>query len=282
MDGAQRPCPTPPGPDDRFAQLHLPAHWQAVDFISDLHLQSADRATASAWMEWMDRRSPSSSDALFILGDLFEVWIGDDALEADEAVCAEAPFLRECAQALKRLSRRMPVYFMAGNRDFLLGPRAAGTCGMILLPDPTVLHWRGDAWLLSHGDALCVDDVPYQEFRQTVRSPGWQESFLARPLPERESIARGLRQQSESRKHQSGHDPLLWADVDTSEARHWLGDAHAGILIHGHTHRPARHALGDAMERWVLSDWDARPPILRAEVLRLAPDGLHRLPLKQA
>lgn len=282
MDGAQRPCPTPPGPDDRFAQLRLPAHWQAVEFISDLHLQSGARATAAAWRGWLDKRQRAGVDALFILGDLFEVWTGDDALDASEQVCPEAPFLRECADALAQLATRLPIYFMAGNRDFLLGRQAAQRCGMTLLPDPTVLHWREGAWLLSHGDALCLADAPYQQFRQEVRSPAWQAAFLARPLPEREAIARSLREQSESRKAQHGPDPSLWADVDDAAAAQWLRDARATVLIHGHTHRPARHALADGLVRWVLSDWDAQATPPRADALRLDPDGLHRLPLKPA
>lgn len=280
MNGAQRPCPTPPGPTDRFAQLRIPAHWQAVKFISDVHLHAGAAATASVWLDWL-RDQHTNIDALFILGDLFEVWVGDDALDASEAVCPEAPFLRACADALARLGERIPVYFMAGNRDFLLGRQAADRCGMIILPDPTVLHWREGAWLLSHGDELCLADVPYQTFRKEVRSPAWQKAFLEKPLTDRETIARDLRQQSESRKQQQGHDPSLWADVDSAAAVQWLQDAGARALIHGHTHRPARHSLATDLERWVLGDWDAEATPARAEVLRLDPNGLHRLPLKR-
>lgn len=279
MNGAQRPCPTPPGPADRFVQLRLPAHWQAVEFISDVHLHTGAPATAAIWLDWLEN-DHASIDALFILGDLFEVWVGDDVLEAADAICPEAPFLRQCADALARLGEHIPVYFMAGNRDFLMGSKAADRCGMTILPDPTVMHWRDSAWLLSHGDELCLADVAYQTFRKEVRSDEWQKAFLARPLTEREAIARDLRRQSESRKQHQGQDPSLWADVNNAAAVQCLQDAKASVLIHGHTHRPALHSLAPGLERWVLSDWDAETRPARAEVLRLDMKGLSRRPLK--
>lgn len=280
MTGAPSPRPAPTGQSDRLAELHAPVQWQAVDFISDLHLQSGDAATADAWLDWLDGPASSRTDAVVILGDLFEVWIGDDVLETSEAACPEAPFLRRCADALQRLSQTVPVYFMAGNRDFLLGESAARRCGLTLLPDPTVLQWHGQRWLLSHGDSLCLADVDYQRFRQQVRSQDWQADFLRKPLVERENLARQLRQQSQDLKRRHAHDPSLWADVDAQAAADLVTAAGARGLIHGHTHRPARHMLAAGQERWVLSDWDmsADPP--RAQILRLDAQGLHRLPLK--
>ncbi len=266
---------------DRFAELRAPAQWQAVDFISDLHLQVSDPATFDVWQQYLQRPSADRADALFILGDLFEVWVGDDVLDAP-ADRAEPAFWRRCAALLQAHSQRTPVYFMAGNRDFLLGQAGLRACGMQALADPTVLDFMGQRWLLSHGDALCLDDTDYMRFRAQVRTPDWQSTFLAQPLAEREAVARGLRQQSEARKRSNAHDPALWADVDTQAARQWLRHAGAPTLIHGHTHRPAAHDLGDGLQRVVLSDWDATAQTPRAEVLRLTAAGLRRLPLKTA
>ncbi|NWF45444.1 UDP-2,3-diacylglucosamine diphosphatase [Hydrogenophaga sp. D2P1] len=268
----------PESTPDRFATLRAPAHWQAVDFISDLHLQAAEPATLALWQHYLQHPPAQRADALFILGDLFEVWIGDDVLAPEASDTAS--FWHTCAQLLREYSRHTMVYFMHGNRDFLLGTRALDACGMQGLDDPTVLEFRGQRWLLSHGDALCLADTDYQQFRAVVRSADWQRDFLAKPLSEREAIARGLREQSEARKRGSAHDPSLWADVDAGAAREWLQVAGSQTLIHGHTHRPDQHDLGQGLRRVVLSDWDptALPP--RADVLRLrAQDGLQRLPL---
>ncbi|MDP2263381.1 MAG: UDP-2,3-diacylglucosamine diphosphatase [Hydrogenophaga sp.] len=272
-------------PPDRFAELHAPAQWQAVEFISDLHLHAADPATFAAWRRWLERPSAQRADALFVLGDLFEVWVGDDLLDAPATggeADTERAFYRACAAHLNAYSKHTPVYFMHGNRDFLLGPAGLQRCGMQGLSDPTVLCFLGQHWLLSHGDALCLDDTDYMRFRAAVRQPEWAREFLARPLDEREAIARQLRQQSEARKQGSAGDPQPWTDVDAEAARTWLARAGAGTLIHGHTHRPAQHQLSATQQRVVLSDWDlaARPP--RAEVLSLDAQGLHRVALAPA
>lgn len=264
---------------DRFAQWRAPAHWQAVDCISDLHLQAGEPATFDAWRAWLSRPVGERADALLILGDLFEVWVGDDALQGDGP---DAAFWRQCALALHEHARTTPTYFMAGNRDFLLGPSGLQACGMQTLDDPTVLDFAGQRWLLSHGDELCLADTDYQRFRAQVRSPGWQRTFLAQPLGQREATARDLRRQSEARKQASGGDPSLWADVDTAAARRWLQAAGAATLIHGHTHQPAEHDLGDGLRRVVLSDWDLAAPTPRAQVLRIGAQGLQRMPLKTA
>jgi UDP-2,3-diacylglucosamine hydrolase len=243
----------------RFAELHAPAHWRVVDFISDLHLQVGDPLTLQAWERYM---AQTRADAVFILGDLFEVWVGDDGQQAQDE---DARFERHCIEVLLSASGRCAVHFMHGNRDFLLGPASARAGGFTLLDDPTVLVLGEQRWLLTHGDALCLDDAEYLQFRAQVRTPAWQQAFLTKPLAERRAIARGLRQQSEDRK-KSGKS---YADVDAAMTRDWLRTASADTMIHGHTHQPADHDLGQGRLRHVLSDWDAaaRPP--RAEVLRL-------------
>lgn len=236
---------------------------KSVDFISDLHLQASEPATFSAWQRYMQN---TPADAVFILGDLFEVWVGDDLLE-------ERGFEVQCAQVIKQTAARVPTFFMHGNRDFLVGNDLMTACNTTLLADPTVLSFNHQRWLLSHGDALCLDDVDYMQFRQQVRSADWQQTFLAKPLAERQAIARDLRQQSETRK-ESGAE---YADVDTNAARQWLQQAESATLIHGHTHKPAMHDMGDGLQRVVLSDWDAAATLPRAEVLRLSAQGLHRI-----
>jgi UDP-2,3-diacylglucosamine hydrolase len=268
---------------DCFAELRAPAHWRAVDFFSDLHLQASDPLTFEAWRRYLQRPTDQRADALFILGDLFEVWVGDDALlpQADDAHHPERQFQRDCVALLREHSRHTPTFFMAGNRDFLLGPAALMAAGMVGLSDPTVLVFRQQAWLLSHGDALCLEDVDYMLFRAEVRSPKWQQDFLSQPLCKREALARDLRARSEARKVLQRGDASLWADVDAEAAKRWLLRAGAHTLIHGHTHRPARHSLGERdgvpLERVVLSDWDlgAKPP--RADVLQLNAQGLNRI-----
>jgi UDP-2,3-diacylglucosamine hydrolase len=246
-------------------ELIAASSWRAIDFISDLHLQASELATFNAWQRYMQT---TPADAVFILGDLFEVWVGDDVLQA-------RGFEHQCAQVIQQTAARAPTFFMHGNRDFLAGNGLMTSSNTTLLNDPTVLNFNDQRWLLSHGDALCLDDTAYMAFRQQVRSAGWQQTFLAKPLAERQAIARGLRQQSEARK-QSGAE---YADVCPQAARQLLLKAGASTLVHGHTHKPATHDLGDGLQRVVLSDWDAlaKPP--RAEVLRLSGAGLQRIAL---
>ena len=238
--------PALPGMD-----LRAPSHWLVVDFISDLHLQAAEPATFQAWQCYMGR---TAADAVFILGDLFEVWVGDDVLQDPRS------FEHECAAILRGTAQRIPVYLLHGNRDFLMGQSLMDACACTLLPDPTLLHTTSGRWLLSHGDELCVDDVDYQDFRRQVRSPQWQADFLTQPLTQRLDIARGLRARSEARKREE----LEYADVDTAAALGWLTQYGAEHLIHGHTHKPGFHQLDTTHDRTVLTDWDllADPPRL--------------------
>lgn len=247
-----------------------------MDFVSDLHLQAGESATAQCFRHYLQ---DCQADALFILGDLFEVWIGDDLLDAsadERAADCEYDFLASICADLRAFSARRALFVMHGNRDFLLGARFAAASGARLIPDPTLLRWGEQRLLLSHGDALCLDDVDYLTFRDQVRRPDWQAAFLARPLSERASFARDLRAQSEARKQ----DPQIsWADVDTSLARDWLQACQANQLVHGHTHRTARHELGDGLQRLVLSDWDVDAQPARAEALRLDTGGWRRIAL---
>jgi len=259
----------------RMAELAAPPAWRTVDFISDLHLSADEPATFAAWQHYLQ---DTPADAVFILGDLFEVWIGDDAVSADFRARPESGFENRCARVLAQAGSRLALFFMHGNRDFLVGQTLMQLCNATLLNDPTVLAFAGQRWLLTHGDALCLDDTDYLQFRQQVRATPWQQDFLARPLAERQAIARDMRRQSEARK-QSGAD---YADVDRAAARQWLEAAQARTLIHGHTHKPARHDLGQGYSRVVLSDWDAQAPKPRADLLRLTASGLQRIALLPA
>ncbi len=184
----------------RRGELVAPAHWSAIDFVSDLHLQAGEPGTARAFSDYL---KASQADALFILGDLFEVWIGDDLLSADpalRAVASEYDFLIGLCAELRAFSARHALFVLRGNRDFLLGADFAAASGATLLDDPTRLRWRDQSVLLSHGDALCLDDADYLAFRAQVRAPGWQAAFLAQSLPERAAFAHSLRAQSAARK----------------------------------------------------------------------------------
>ena len=245
-----------------FFEFNAPPHWQAVDFISDLHLSEAMPRTFDAWAAHLLH---TRADAVFILGDLFEVWLGDDA-----RACA---FERRCVDVLAEAARHRVVAMMVGNRDFLLGAAALQACGMTGLPDPTVLAAWGRRTLLSHGDALCLGDRPYQAFRREVRSSAWQAAFLARPLADRVRLAAEMRSASAARQRFDGD---ARADVDSIEAVRWMRAVAAGELVHGHTHRPGSNLLAPGFTRHVLSDWDL-DSARRAEVLRLRRDGCQRI-----
>ena len=241
------------------ALSHLPSvdvsAWQHLTFISDLHLQASQQTTFQVWRQAMQSLQ---TNALFILGDLFEVWVGDDILEAPEG-----DFERQCCAVLRQMADRCPVYWMVGNRDFLWGVKAAQESGMQTLQDPCVVETMQERWLLSHGDALCIADTAYQAFRQQVRSSQWQSDFLSKPLAQRLQIARELRAQSEALKQTQ----TVWVDVDNAAALASLQQYGASMLIHGHTHQPAIHTLSADHQRCVLSDWDASATPARAQWL---------------
>ena len=246
--------------------------WQSIDFISDLHLDESRPQTLAAWQRYM---SCTTADAVLILGDLFELWVGDDM--------RHQPFEALCTQTLTQAGQRLWLGLMMGNRDFLLAQDMAQACHAHALDDPFVLKAFGQRHLLTHGDAWCLTDTDYLAFRKMVRNSDWQHQFLSASLTQRLDTARHIRVQSEARKQVSTLE--VWADVDPDTAAQCL-QAHESLsLIHGHTHRPASQtfALVDAM-RHVLSDWeldDAFAPH-RAEVLRLSATGFRRLSLEQA
>ena len=233
-----------------------PSNWRMVDFLSDVHLDASEAATFNAWAHHLNT---TPADALFILGDLFEVWIGDDTQD---------PFHLQCMEVLRATVKRMPVFFMCGNRDFLVAKQWLQSTGVQGLQDPCVLELAEQKVLLSHGDALCIDDTDYMAFRKQVRSSAWQEAFLAKPLSERQQIAKDLRTQSKARQQKQTD----YVDVDANTARVWLLENDCKLLIHGHTHRPALHDLGNGLSRMVLSDWEALATPSRLEVLRWTQD----------
>lgn len=230
-----------------------PAYMRLL-FISDLHLAPEAPRTVEAFLAFL--RGPAvGADALYILGDLFEYWLGDD--DCDSA------FNQPLLAALHALSASgTPISFIAGNRDFLAAHGFAEAAGLSLQPDPYLLEVGGQRLLLSHGDALCTDDVAYQAYRQQVRNPAVQADFLSRPMPERRAIIQGLRERSEQAKQGKAYEIM---DVNADALAHLLRENGYPVLIHGHIHRPALHRLevdGRPCERWVLSDWHGAAPYL--------------------
>jgi UDP-2,3-diacylglucosamine hydrolase len=255
-----------------FRELVAPRDWHRIDLISDLHLQQAEPVTFDAFATYL---RTTAADAVLILGDLFEVWVGDDArFEGFDARCTE--LLQEAAS-------RLSLCFMAGNRDFLVGAEMLQHCGITALPDPSVLVAFGERVLLTHGDALCLADTGYQRVRAELRSEAWRTRMLALPLAQRRAIAAQARNASQAHQaEQNRRQPEGYADVDAASAVQWMHLAAAPVLVHGHTHRPANEELAPGFTRMVLSDWalDHAPP--RAEVLRLSTRGFERLSLAQA
>lgn len=236
-----------------------------IDLLSDVHLSPTMPRTAAAWRRHL---TTTPAQAIVILGDLFEAWVGDDA----GAVAGS--FEAEQLAALATAARTREAALMVGNRDFLLGPALLAAHGVQALQDPCELQAFGQCWLLSHGDAQCLADVDYQRFRAIVRSPEWQAGFLAQPLHERMRQAAEMR--DASRQHQAGRTD--WPDVDPDEIERQL-DKHAGCrgIVHGHTHRPGDHAVAAGRSRLVLGDWDLDHAAPRASVLRLTRAGWQRL-----
>jgi UDP-2,3-diacylglucosamine hydrolase len=224
-------------------------HFDAV-FASDVHLSAAHPATTEAFLAFVDAAVVGRTPRFFILGDLFEYWVGDDD-EEDALAVHVAARLHAVADS------GVAIAFMAGNRDFLVGTAFAAAAGMTLLPDPYRESIGGNELLLSHGDALCTDDVDYQRFRAMVRNPAWQQGFLAKPLAERRMMVAGARQQSEAAKQVKSAEIM---DVNVAAVQALLTAHPHATLVHGHTHRPARHlhAADDGpRQRIVLTDWDA-------------------------
>ena len=215
-------------------------------FISDLH-HAEVRPEANELFFGFLERDAAGADALYVLGDLFEYWIGDDDLdEPFNAVIVG--FFRRLTGAGTRL------YFMHGNRDFLVGEGFAAATGAVLLADPTVM----DEVLLMHGDTLCTDDIDYQRWRRTARAPEWQRDFLAKPVAERRAVVHGLREKSKEVIQAKTADIM---DVNEDAVRETFRRHGVTRLVHGHTHRPGVHRIdvdGKRCERWVLPDWYGR------------------------
>lgn len=226
----------------------------AVLFISDLHIDAARPAIVDQFLSFLETDAASAA-ALYILGDLFESWIGDDA--ADSAQLATIAGLR----ALTSLG--VPCFVMHGNRDFLMSREFCRMSGAQLLPDPLIVTLFGEPVLVMHGDALCTDDNPYQRLRATVRNAHWQAQFLALPIEARRALAGAARAGSQA--HNASMQPNI-TDVNPDSVATALRGAGTTTLLHGHTHRPAIHALqvdGRACTRIVLGDWYQQGSVLR-------------------
>jgi UDP-2,3-diacylglucosamine hydrolase len=236
-------------------------------FVSDLHLDAARPRLLELFLRFVADEC-TSADALYILGDLFEYWVGDDDPQ---------PVAVEVAKSLSALTHSgIRAYFLRGNRDFLLGDTYAARCGLRILPDPCVIDLYGQPTLLMHGDTLCTDDLAYQAFRRQSRDPAWQAMMLAQPLENRIALARHAR--AKSIEHQLAVRPQASGDdagrediTDVSPATVEASFASFGVatLIHGHTHRPAIHRLnvaGRSRRRIVLGDWYEQGSVLRVDV----------------
>ncbi len=219
-------------------------------FISDLHLQPAHPATSVAFFDFLERHARRAQQ-LYLLGDLFEYWAGDDDIGD--------PYHQHIIAALRSVSDAgVAVYWIAGNRDFLVGAQFAAAAGLTLLPEIYVSEIGGQRLVVLHGDAQCTEDVKYMEFRAMVRQSAWQQQFVAMPLAQRKAIIAGMRENS--RKDQ-GNKSYEIMDVTPQAIRDVFAATGADVMIHGHTHRPALHSV-DGKRRYVLPDWepDAQPP----------------------
>ncbi|HEY6529175.1 MAG TPA: UDP-2,3-diacylglucosamine diphosphatase [Cellvibrionaceae bacterium] len=224
-------------------------------FISDLHLSPEHPEIIAAFVTFLTRLE--SGDDLYILGDFFDAWIGDDD---------DDPFALEVKNTLTQLTTRgVKGFMLTGNRDFLLGETFCQETGFVLLPQEHVITLNGERVLLMHGDSLCTDDKAYMEFRQMVRQPAWQAQVLSLPLPQRRALAAQLRQQSQSLNMMKAEDIM---DVNQSEVEARMRYWGVNKLIHGHTHRPSKHQFeikGIVYERLVLGDWEGNPKIVVAK-----------------
>jgi len=234
-------------------------------FISDLHLQPSSSATTALFLGFLEQHARRARQ-LYLLGDLFEYWAGDDDMET--------PYLRRIVDALHATSNAgVEIYWIAGNRDFLAGADFARAAGLTCLPDPYVAEIAGERVLLTHGDAQCTDDHDYQAFRLQVRNPQWQQAFLAQPLAQRKAIIEGMRKGS--REAQLGKSMEIM-DVNPGAIAALFDQTGTSLMIHGHTHRPAVHQH-DGRVRYVLPDWDGDVSPPRGGWLALDASGaIHR------
>ncbi len=246
-------------------------------FVSDLHLQPALPRTTQAFLDFLRQRARHAQQ-LYLLGDLFEAWVGDDDIAT--------PFNRRIVDAIRAVADcGVAVYWIAGNRDFLVGPEFAAAAGLTRLPDPFVARFEATAGagkgaqsiVLSHGDTLCTDDLGYMEFRSKVRATAWQQAFLALSLVRRRAIGAELRDGSRAEQRLK---PAEIMDVNRTAVAALFAASGTAMMIHGHTHRPARHAYDSAtgtQVRYVLPDWDCDTRPARGGWIALDAHGiLHR------
>jgi UDP-2,3-diacylglucosamine hydrolase len=217
-------------------------------FVSDVHLHASAPKTAEAFFSFLHRYA-IHAERLYLLGDLFEYWAGDDDLQT--------PFNRQVATELRRVAEAgVAVFWIGGNRDFLVGEKFASAAKLSLLPEPFVIRIGMHDLVLAHGDALCTDDVSYMSFRTQVRNQAWQDAFLSKPLDERKSIIEGMRSGSREAQRMKATDIM---DTNAEAVDELFRSTRASVMIHGHTHRPAHHVTGSGAglrARYVLPDWD--------------------------
>lgn len=233
----------------------------AALFISDLHLQEAQPSITAAFLAFLTQQAPRAQQ-LYLLGDLFEYWAGDDDIDD--------PYHRAIITALRRVSDAgIEVYWIAGNRDFLVGQRFAEAAGLTLLPELHVAEIAGQRIALLHGDAQCTEDLKYMEFRAMVRQPAWQAQFTAMPLAQRKAIIAGMRETSRKEHGVKSYEIM---DVTPQAIADVFAQTGARIMIHGHTHRPALHENGP-LRRYVLPDWEPQATPPRGGWIAIGMDG---------
>ncbi len=230
-------------------------------FVSDLHLHAGAPRTTEVFFHFLQTEA-TQAQALYLLGDIFEYWAGDDDLQT--------PFNQGVCKALRALSvRGVKLYWIAGNRDFLAGPTFAAEAGVILLNEPHVIEIAGGKILLVHGDAQCTDDVAYMAFRAQVRDPSWQRTFLAKTLAERKAIIEGMREGSRAAQKEKSMEIM---DVNLFEIERLYSGYGVTRMIHGHTHRPGVHQTAGGV-RYVLPDWDCDTDLPRGGWITVNTEG---------
>jgi len=244
----------------------IPAQPETVAlFISDLHLQTAMPRTAEAFFTFL-RNHATKCRQLYLLGDVFEYWAGDDDIST--------PFNQHVVDAIRKLSDLgIQVFWIAGNRDFLVAEEFEQATGATRLPDPFVTIVAGIKLVLTHGDAHCTDDIEYMAFRAQVRQPGWQQTFLAMPLAQRKAIIEGLRNDSRLAQQSKTYEIM---DVNAGAIESLFESTETSFMIHGHTHRPAQHEHFHRQKknvRFVLPDWDCDTAIPRGGWIAITSDG---------
>ena len=230
-------------------------------FVSDLHLQPARPVLTEAFLRFLDNYALGAKQ-LYLLGDIFEYWLGDDAMSE--------PFNQQILSALRRVSDAgVQLFWIAGNRDFLVGEQFAAAAGLTLLPETWVIDAYGQRIVLLHGDAQCTNDVKYMAFRAQARNPAWQQQLLSLPLEQRKQIAAGMREQSKAGHAEKSCEIM---DVTPEAIADVFAQTGTSIMIHGHTHRPALHEVAGT-RRYVLPDWEPESTPARGGWIAIGEDG---------